>query len=143
MLLFLTGCESKEEKVKSEYIAIKSNLLSANNYVEELPVDIVVFIDRIGEEKIQYKVVFENPKENMHKIKAMVVHNYNDLDVFPSVGLFDETKELIVSSDDSSKFELIDTIDSVKDIDKLNLKLKVWVEYLNEDGEKKNIYYRT
>ena len=144
MILFVfTGCENKEEQAKSEYIAAKSNLLSMNNYMEEFPLEIIVSIDRVEEEKINYKVVFQNPKENMHQIKAMVVHNYNNEDIFPSVGLFDESQELLVEQDTLNKLELKGTIESIKNISKLDLQLKVWLEYIDDNGEKKNIYYRT
>ena len=32
---------------------------------------------------------------------------------------------------------------SNKDISELNLQLRVWLEYFDDNGEKKNIYYRT
>ena len=138
-IFILTGCENKDEKTKSEYIAVKSNLLSATNYIENLPLDIIVSIDRIDEEQIFYKVLFQNPIENMYQMKAMVVHNYNNQDVFPSIGVFDETKDLLLD-DETNSLELHGTIASVKNISELDLKLKVWIEYQNDDGEKRNIY---
>ena len=74
LLLISTGCSTKEETEKNEYIAIKSNLLEEKINIphDELPLDITVNIDRMTEEEVDYRVVFSNPKENMYDIKAMV-----------------------------------------------------------------------
>ena len=79
----------------------------------------------------------------MHNIKAMVVHNYNNEDIFPSIGVFDETRELLTTSENNASIKLNGEIKTSKNISKLNLKLKVWIEYTNNDGEKKDIYYKT
>ncbi len=143
-LLFLVGCENQEEKIKNEYIGMKSTLLE-EDYTDidkdNLPLDIKVQIDRVDEEKVKYHVIFSNPKENMNEIKAMVVHNYYSETLFPSVGVFDDKQNLLVSDGDS--IELVDTIKTTKNISKLNLELKVWMEYVDDDGEKKEVYYKT
>lgn len=142
-LIFISGCENKEEGIKNEYIAMKNQAFSDKNYTNEtLPVDIVATIERIDEESINYKIIINNPQENMHNIKLIVVHNYYNEDVYPTIGLFDETKELLV--DDSSKQELIlkDNIKTTENISKLNLELKISIEYINDAGEKKDIYYK-
>lgn len=141
-LFFITGCENKEEERKSEYIAVKSNLLSATDYEEDLPLEIIVSLDRVEEEKINYKVVFQNPEENMHHIKAMIVHNYHNEDVFPSVGVFDEVQELLVEGEESKSLELHGTFESAKNMNQLDLQLKIWIEYQDDNGKIKNIYYR-
>lgn len=143
-LLFITGCENKEETIKNEYIAMKNQTLDEKNYQnEELPVEIITTIERIDEEAINYKVTITNPKENMYNIKAMVVHNYYTEDVFPSIGVFDQTQDLLVNTDDTSELILKDTIKTTKNISKLDLELKIWMEYTNDNGEKKDIYYKT
>lgn len=144
ILILLTGCENQNENIKSEYIAMKNQAFSNKNYFnEQIPVEITSTIERSDAESINYKVIIDNPKENMHKIKAIVVHNYYNEDVFPSVGLFDETRELLINDDKESKLILKDTIKSTKNINDLNLQLKIWIEYINDDGEKKDIYYKT
>lgn len=145
-LLLLTGCDNKEEKIKSEYIATKNQTFNEKNYkvlTEELPVEIITTIERISEETINYQVIVKEPKENMHEVKAMVVHNYYNEDVFPSIGIFDESKELSSSTNESQELLFKDTIQTTKDINDLNLQFKVWLEYTNDNGEKKDIYYKT
>lgn len=144
LLLFIfTGCSNKNEVEKSEYIAVKSNLLEENIYTlaEDLPLDILVNIDRKTEEKVSYSVSFSNPKENMYDIEAMVIHNYYNDDLFPTIGLFDKKGELLVSDD--KIIELSDTIETNKNLSTINLELKTYIQYKDENGEKKEIYYKT
>lgn len=149
-LSFLTGCENKEEDEKSEYLAMKSSLLENEEYTgsEKIICDIVVDVERLDEEKIEYNVSLSNPKENMKDIKAIVVHNYYTEEVFPTIGLFDKTTDLYVNSEEDNdeienNINLSGTIKTTADIDKLDLELKVLVEYVDESGEKKDIYYKT
>lgn len=141
--LLLSGCESKEEIEKNEYLAMRSATLNERNYVsEELPVDIVTTIERINDETINYKTAITNPKENMHDVKVMLVHNYQNEDVYPTIGVFDKPKELLLDSNESSELTLTDTINTTKDISKLGLELKLLIEYTDDLGEKKDIYYK-
>lgn len=143
-LILTTGCENKEETIKNEYIAIKNQTFNEENYQnEDIPVEIVTTIERIDEEAINYEVEIKNPKESMHNVKAMVVHNYYNEDVFPSIGVFDEPKELLSNTEGTSKLVLKDTIKTTKNLSKLDLVLKIRIEYINDNKEKKDIYYKT
>ena len=141
--LLLSGCENKEETKKNEYLAMRSATLNEKNYVsEELPVDIVTTIERINDETINYKTAITNPKENMHDVKVMLVHNYQNEDVYPTIGVFDEPGELLLDSDNDSELILTDTINTTKNISKLGLELKLLIQYTDDLGEKKDIYYK-
>ena len=71
---------------------MKNEILEEKKVVtESLPVDIVTTIERINEEDISYKTTISNPKENMHNIKVMLVHNYYSENLYPSIGIFDES----------------------------------------------------
>ena len=145
ILIILSGCEntSKEETTKSEYIAMKNQTFDDKNYNNEaLPVEIITTIDRIDDETINYKITITNPKENMHNIKAIVVHNYYNEDTFPSIGVFDETKELLIDDDKKNELVLKNSINTTTNISKLNLELKMLIEYTNDNGETKDIYYK-
>ena len=143
-LFFISGCENKEEVTKNEYLAMKNETFDEANYINDyLPLDIIAYINRVGEEEIDYKVTLANPQENMHNIKALVVHNYYTEDVFPSIGVFDEVGELLIDNSNNSSLVLGDTIQTTTDISKLKLELKILIEYTNDNGEKKEIYYKT
>ena len=46
------------------------------------------------------------------------------------------------NSQEKNKLELSGTIETTKNISNLKLNLKVWIEYQNDAGEKKEIYYQ-
>ena len=144
MLLF-TGCskETVDQEEKSEYLAYKSELVQNEEFLssEDLNCDITVTVERVNDEIISYTTVVSNPREDMNSIKMMVVHNYFTEDVFPTVGVFEEGKDLLVGGDD--KITLVGYIDTEKDIQELELELKIWIEYLDKDGNVQDIYYKT
>lgn len=142
-LLFITGCNNKEEDEKNEYIATKTNLIKETNYTEkeDLPLDIVTVINRINEEEVEYTVKLSKPTINMHNIKAMVVHNYyTEDDIFPSIGLFDKKEELTIN--DEKNIELTGIVKTTKSINKLDLELKIYIEYIDDSNSTKSIYYK-
>ena len=140
MLFLLVGCSNPEERVKGEYIAVRNQILSETNYEMDLPLSIVVTFDRVDGETITYQVVLKEPMENMHHIKAMVVHNYSNEDVFPSVGLFEKEEELFLDSEKT--IDLVGNIETTKDLRELNLRFKIWIAYQTDTGEKKEVYYK-
>ena len=143
MLVFVTGCDNKEEEDKNEYLDMKSKLLEQTKFslADDLNLDIVVNVDRETEEKINYEVILSNPKEDMKNIKAIVVHNYYTEDKFLTIGVFDKTKDLLRGS--GEEIVLKDSIDTTNDIEKLELELKIMIKYTNDKDEKKTIYYKT
>ena len=104
-LVFITGCENKEEDEKNEYLAMKSDLLETKKYtsLDEMMCDIVVDIDRLDEEQVKYSVSLTNPKEDIDDIKVMVVHNCYTEDVFPTIGLFNKPTNLYVDSSEDKE----------------------------------------
>ena len=144
-VIFITGCgkDTEDQEVKSDYLAWKSDLVEKDTFSdnEELNCDITVSVDRIDSEVISYTTVVSNPKINMNSIKMMVVHNYFTEDVFPTVGIFDESQDLLVGEDNT--ITLVGYIDTTKDIQNLDLELKIWLEYVDDDGNVEDIYYKT
>ena len=145
IFILMTGCkqETMDQEEKNEYLAYKSDLVDRTEFSknDDLPCDITISIDRVNDESVSYTTVISNPKENMNNIKMMIVHNYFTEEVFPTVGVFDKDRSLTVS--DTSNITLVGYIDTTKDIKKLDLELKIWIEYKTEDGEVKDIYYKT
>jgi hypothetical protein len=145
ILFIITGCSSDttDQEEKSDYLAWKSELVEQDNFSsnEELNCDITVSVGRVSDDVISYTTFLSNPGEDMHSIKMMVVHNYFTEDVFPTIGIFDDTKELL--EDDDNNITLVGYIDTTQDIQKLNLELRIWIEYTDNDGNIKDIYYKT
>ena len=144
-LLLVIGCkkDTTDQEEKSDYLAMKSDLISKTDFNQgnDLNIDISISVERIDEETISYTTYLSNAKENMNNMKVLVVHNYFTEDVFPSIGIFDETKNLLTN--DKNNISLVGYIETTKDIRKLDLELKVWIQYTDDDGEVKDIYYKT
>lgn len=142
ILVIFTGCENKKEELKNEYLTMKSDLLKNSNFSssDELPCDIEINIDRVDEEIVSYEVEIFNCRENMNNVKAILVHNYYTEDVFPSLGLFDEPINLV--KEDNNSFILKGDIKTSNDIDNLDLVLKLYIKYFDDNGMEKDIYYK-
>lgn len=143
-ILFLTGCtEDKNTLEKNDYLVFKEKLLEQKEFTnkEDLVVDLNIYTDRVNDEEIAYRVIIDNPKENMYDIKAIVVHNYFTDSIFPSIGIFDSPVDLIVNNDKLKGINLSGYINTTKDIK--NLEVRVYLEYKNEINETKVIYYKT
>lgn len=145
LMLCLTGCNktTKIDQEKEDYLAIKQDLLKNNNFIqeEELPFDLNIYVNRINDEEISYRAIIDNEKENMHNIKAILVHNYFTDDIFPSIGIFDDGVDLLTNSEEIKGISLVGYIYSTKDIN--NLEYRVYIEYKNDNEEIKKIYYKS
>ena len=144
MSLLMVGCSNKVEEEKNNYLAMKSNLEEINSFdtYDELPCDITISLKRLSEDVIMYEAILDNPREDMNKIKMMVIHNGYTDSVFPSIGVMDDSSyKLMVSSEEV--VSLSGYIESNKDIRELSLELKVWIAYEDNDGNLKNVYYKS
>lgn len=140
----LIGCtKDKITLEKDEYLLFKEELLEQNNFTndEDITFDLTISLDRINEEELSYRAIIDNPKENMHNIKALITHNHYTEKIFPSIGIFDDTIDLIVNNDKVKGINLVGYIKSAKEINDLDI--KVYVEYTNDFNEVKKIYYNS
>lgn len=145
LIFCLTGCNktTKIDQEKDDYLAIKQDLLNNNNFIqeEELPFDLNIYVNRVNDEEISYRAIIDNEKENMHNVKAILVHNYFTDDIFPSIGIFDDDVDLLTNSDEVKGISLVGYISSTKDIN--NLEYRVYIEYKDDNDETKKIYYKS
>ena len=145
LIFCITGCNktTKIDQEKDDYLAIKQDLLNNNNFIqeEELPFDLNIYVNRVNDEEISYRAIIDNEKENMHNVKAILVHNYFTDDIFPSIGIFDDGVDLLTNSDEVKGISLVGYISSTKDIN--NLEYRVYIEYKDDNDETKKIYYKS
>ena len=142
MLVLLMGCDNHKEEVKNDYLSMKSDLLKVTDFssLEDINCDVSVFIDRIDDERVSYEMIVENPREDMNNVRALLIHNYYTEQLFPSVGIFEDAVSLKTNSDD--KITLKGEIETDNDIENLNLVLKLYVKYIDNNGNEKDIYYK-
>ena len=73
----------------------------------------------------------------MHKVKALLIHNYIIDEAYPSIGIMDKSVELL--KDNNNKIELKGKIQTSENIS--NVKYKLYIEYTTDDGKENKIYY--
>ncbi len=138
IFLLLMGCSNKVEDNKFAYLEYKNNLEKQEEFIDNDELDFNTFfnIDRDGD-IVKYSINIYDSKINMYNVKALLIHNYDNSDIYPSVGIFDEPKELLIDSDESIKLEgTILSADELSDI-----KFKLYLEYTNNENEQEEIYY--
>ena len=125
------------------YEKIKQELLNSNNFTnkDDLPFDLNIYVNRINDEEISYRAIIDNEKENMHDVKAILIHNYFTNDIFPSIGIFDDGVDLLTNSEEVKGISLVGYISSTKDIN--NLEYRVYIEYKTDNDETNKIYYKS
>lgn len=145
-ILIIVGCSKNSstnnnenvEKEKESYIEYVQKLKKVTESSSEIPFDIDVTYDKLNDEEVRYQVVIDNPKENIKNIKALAVHNRQTDDIFPSIGIFDDSVDLLLESE-SKGVILVGYIPYEGDLDDFDCKMKVLISY--EIGEKKYTSY--
>jgi len=150
IIFTLVGCNSNNnlsEKKKLYQEMLKRLEVSTNDhFMKPLLFDINIYVDKVIDSEIMYRVIIDNPKEEIKKISALVVHNYPTSDIFPSIGIFDSKVNLIpnyidVNNNYVKGITLVGYIPYNGDINLFNGEFKVIVEYEDNLGNIKNDYY--
>ena len=141
MALLLVGCTNKVEEEKNNYLTIKNDLETQTEFdtSETLPCDIEITLERESEETVAYKAVLTNPKQPMNNIKAILIHDGYTETVFPSIGLLNEKETLA----EEKSIILEGVINTTKNIEKLSLELKLWIEYTDNEENIHTSYYKS
>lgn len=139
LLFVLAGCTNKEEENKMAYLEYKNELEERDifNGEENLDFNVYFNIEKINEEITDYSLIIDNPKINMYNVKALLIHDFINEDAYPSVGIFDDTRNLNADSDD--KIVLNGSIQTINDISKT--KFKLYLEYTDDNNDLNKIYY--
>ena len=87
LCFLLVGCSNS---VYDDYVKKLKNSEPSS----EIPFDIEFNIDNVNENRIIYQVIIDNPKVDASNVKALVIHDAKTEDIFPSVGIVDETINL-------------------------------------------------
>jgi len=139
VIILLVGCTNEVEENKISYLEYKNELEETETFTEE-SVDFNTFfnIEREDEEKVNYSMTIDNPTTDMYDVKALLIHDYNQEEAYPSSGIMDEPIDLLKGED--GKIELKGTIQTIEDIN--NVHFKLFVEYKNSKGLENKVYYQ-
>ncbi len=139
ILPLISGCSNEIEDDKYAYLEYKSDLEEKETFNDEDEIDFNSYfnIER-DNEVVNYSMIIDGPKVNMHNIKALLIHDYRQEGAFPSVGILDDERELLKGSPDKIILSgKIQTMDDVSDVT-----FKLYLEYTTDDGNVNKVYYK-
>ena len=148
LVFLLSGCTkelTKEEIIYNDYV---DKLKQEEKSEDNLPFDLEIFVDKIIEKEVMYRVIIDNPKVSLRNIEALVIHDKYTEDVYPSTGIFEDKLSLIpgVINKTSNYVEgiiLAGYIPYEGDINNLNATFKVLFKYEDDEGVSHTIIYST
>lgn len=148
LVFLLSGCSkelTKEEIIYNDYV---DKLKQEEKSEDNLPFDLEIFVDKIIEKEVMYRVIIDNPKVSLRNIEALVIHDKYTEDVYPSTGIFESKLCLIpgVINKTSNYVEgiiLAGYIPYEGDINNLNATFKVLFKYEDDEGVSHTIIYST
>lgn len=148
LIFFIVACDysNVSEEAKNEYINKKEELTKKEKFenIDNIPFDITISLDRINEEEITYRVIIDNAKEDISNIKALLIHDYFTEDIFPSIGILDDTINLKHNAENEEKgFMLVGYINTKEPLEKLKIEFRLLVEYTDIEKKEHKIYYKT
>lgn len=145
VIIMCIGCTKKEDNILSDekkvYQSYIKSLKKVNKPSDDLPFDIDIKYDKITKNEVRYQVIIDNPKEELKNISALVIHNKQTDDVFPTTGIF-EKKQSLIPGKKPKGIILVGYIPYNKDVKKLNCKIKVMIRYTLKE-KSKTVYYVT
>lgn len=148
LVFLLSGCSkelTKEEIIYNDYV---DKLKQEEKSEDNLPFDLEIFVDKIIEKEVMYRVIIDNPKVSLRNIEALVIHDKYTEDVYPSTGIFESKLSLIpgVINKTSNYVEgiiLAGYIPYEGDINNLNATFKVLFKYEDDEEVSHTIVYST
>lgn len=140
-ILLLCSCSKESIELKKYNLYIKE--LETNENSTNIPFDINIDLSKFTNEEYMYKVIIDNPKEELKNIEALIIHDKDTKDIFPSSGIFDEKYNLIPNNidKDNNNAKGIILIGYIKE--NTNITFKVLVKYEDKDNKTNTIIYST
>lgn len=126
LLLLLTGCNklSKEDKLYNDYV---KDLQKQEKYDVDFPFDININIEKLTDYEITYHLVIDNFDSNVNHIRALIIHDQETQDIYPSIGIYEE--KIDVKKENKKGILLIGYIDYDKEITKFHGTFKAIIIY--------------
>lgn len=142
-IITLTGCTDKKiVEEKETYIKYVQNLKKATKTSDNIPFEVEVKYDKLTNDEVRYQVIIDNVKEDINNIEAIVIHNKQTNDVFPSIGIFDEKQDLLKDKKPSGVI-LVGYIDYQGDVKDFKCNIKLLVKYETNNKKSHKVYYVT
>lgn len=138
ILLLLTGCNklSIEDKMYNDYV---KDLQKQEKYDVDFPFDININIEKLTDYEITYHLVIDNFDSNVNHIRALIIHDQETKDIYPSIGIYEE--KIDIKKENKKGVLLIGYIDYDKEITNFHGTFKAIIIYDN-NGREYTKYYQ-
>ncbi len=135
-LILLTGCFKKEEnKAYTKYQKLISELQKIKSSSENIPLNIEINVTEYENNILSYTALINKNDTEMNDIEALLIHNIETENEFPSIGIFDEK----ISLNKKDKEKGIKLTGYVEKNDKIDFKLLI--KYKDNKGKTQKYYY--
>ncbi len=132
--LFLCGCSSasSSRKVYNEYVdtlkGVKEEKMCSG-------IEVTFKVDEITEDYINYYALINRNGNVMKNIEALLIHDKETINSFPSIGIYDEDVSLINEED-----KLGVKLSGYLEVNESTI-FKLLLKYVDKDNVKKECYY--
>lgn len=134
--LFLTlGCALEEKTELSTYEKYIKELKKIDESSKDIPFDIEIKIAKITEDYYTYIALIKRNELEMNEIEALLIHNIESENEFPSLGILDE-KVSLKKDDTKLGIKLTGYIEEETDI-----VFKLMIKYKDKDKKDQKYYY--
>ena len=137
-LLCLVGC-SKEQPQESDYEIAVRELESASLFSQDYPFTVEASVEKLTDQEMVYHITIDSPKEELYQVKALVMHDKSTEDIYPSIGILDDSIDLIPGKEDVKGIVLIGYL-PYQDESSFDLSFKLMVEWKNKENITKKVY---
>lgn len=143
-IFILSGCSSDNNN-DIKYHNYVNILKETSEFESELPFDISIYLNKINDSEVSYKVIIDNPKIELNNIEAIIIHDNKTNDIYPSIGIYDDKVSLVPNKVDKDNnivkgIILNGYIPYTDDINNLSINFKLLFKYSDSDGEHTIVY---
>ena len=140
IMIILTGC-AKHNNEKKLYTKSINELKEVKKSSNKYPFNLEVVLDKLTDKEVRYQVILDNIEKNLDEVSMIAIHDKKTSDVYPSIGIFDDTEDLKVNKKPSGII-LVGYIRYDGDIEDINANFKVLVKYKIK-GKEYKVHYVT
>ena len=140
IMIVLTGC-AKHNNEKKLYIKSINELKEVKKSSNKYPFNLEVVLDKLTDKEVRYQVILDNIEKNLDEVSMIAIHDKKTSDVYPSIGIFDDTENLKVNEKPSGII-LVGYIRYDSDIKDIDATFKVLVKYKIK-GKEYKVHYVT
>lgn len=133
-IFLLTGCNKVSDEYKT-YSSYVDELKNVSKSIESEEIKVEISVEELTKNYYNYKAIVDRNSNEMKDIEAILIHDKETEDAFPSIGIYEE--KISLTNEDKQKG--IKLSGYIKDIEDITFKLLL--KYKDSEGNNKKYYY--